>query len=531
MSNSAHPKHTPVDRSRSALLYGLAFLALLLFALAFLIANARTVPLTVDELLGSSLITQPTAAALIHFERTTPIWFDPPAFALLVHSCWKAFGTSELSLRLTSILCMVLFLAALTLLLCKAAGRRAALVTLLLVLGQPVFAFGWLQRPYALILAMTAVAALCWYDATRLPTQRFVPRWLSLPCLVLALALAINSHYFAVFTVVPFLLAETVRSLHLRRFDPPVATALLLASVSAALTLPFRNAIQKYSAHVITGEIDWNAIPRTYALTLHIPPLLDRLHLSELCILALVAAIVFGAAWRLLRRPTNATSDPALWTLVASLTLAPFLTVAFAVFILHAYRDRYTLYQFTGLMLCLGIVLAPWLNRLNRPVYVTTIAVLCILATAHQLHLHHHLQAEARTELAHMAAPPNLQSVLQADPALPIFAPLEACIKEFRYGPALIRAHLRCIYSRDLELRYGSTDTVARTSAVLITQTNIPMVPYDQLITTPGKRLLVHRESEPWEDWIPAALKADGIRTSPLGEGVSGEVLLLSPSK
>jgi hypothetical protein len=527
MSNSAQP-HAPVDRSHSALLYGLAFLALLLFALAFLIANARTVPLTVDELLGSSLITQQTAAALIHFERTTPIWFDPPAFALLVHSSWKAFDSSELSLRLTSVLCMALFLAALTLLLCNAAGRRTALVTLLLMLGQPVFAFGWLQRPYALILAMTAVAALCWYDATRSPAQRSVSLWLSLPCLVLALALAINSHYFAVFTGLPFLLAETVRTLHRRRLDPPVATALLLACASAALTLPFRNAIQKYSAHVITGKIDWHAIPKTYALTLHIPPLLDRLHLSEFCVLALVAALVFGAAWRLLRR---LTSDPALWTLAASLTLAPFLTVAFAVFILHAYRDRYTLYQFTGLMLCLGIVLAPWLNRMNRPVYTAIIGVLCTLATWHQVHLHHQLQAEARTELALLAAPPTIQSALEADPSLPIFAPLEACIKEFRYGPTLIRSHLHCVYSRDLELRYGATDTVARTAAVLITQTNIPMVPYDQLLTTPGKRLLVHRESEPWEDWIPAALKADGISTSPIGEGFSGEVLLLSPAK
>jgi hypothetical protein len=517
-------------------LYALAIILLLLFASFHLIANARSQLLNVDELLGASLITQPTAAALIHFECSTPIWFDPPAFALLVHASWKAFGDGELALRLPSIVSMVLFLCALSRLLYKIAGPRSTFAVLLLTLGQPVIAFGWLQRPYALILAMTSIAALCWYDATRPAPQRSAPRWLSLPCLALALALAINSHYFAVFTLLPFFLAESVRLFQRRRLDLPVLAALVLACSSMLLTLPFVPAVDLYASHVITGELTGRQVPKTYELTLNIPPLLYHLHLVTVCLITMVTIAVIGSAWRLFQTPKAAPStlqtlhpDAPLWTLIAALTLTPLVTVAFAIVYLHAYRDRYTAYHFIGLMLSLGILAAPWLNRMPRPIYAIVLAVLCLLGPGNLIHLTHKLQAEALAERAAMGPPLAVRSLLQRDPSLPIFAPLETCLKEFRYGSALVHHHLHCVYSMQRELHFGATDTAFRTSLVLAAQ-GLPMVPYDDLLSTPGPRLFVHRDREPWQDWLQASLTADGIHTSPLGPGLSGDVLLLSPT-
>ncbi len=497
---------------------------LLLVSFAALVINAHTKPFVIDELLGFSLISQPSLPAIVHFESTTPIWFDPPAFAMLVHASWKLFGASAVALRLPSIGSILILLTALYFLLRRVAGQRAALFVTLLAVTFPAFDFGWQQRPYALIMAMVAVAALCWHRASHPPAKGSTRSWWPLAGLFLALAVAINSHYFAIFATLPFLLAELVRSTERRRLDLPVILALVLACCSALLTLPFRRAIMQYRAHVITGDLHWNQIIRTWQLTLPGPPTPWPDYLIHTVLVLFVVALLLGSAWKFKGR-----NDWSSWTLVAGLTLTPIITVAFGIYVLHAYRDRYAIFQFVGLMLALGIVAGPWLDGMKRPVYSIVLLILCGYVIQHHAQLHSDIKEEARVELANMGPSDNVRAMLMTHPDMPVFAPLESCLLESFYGSSLVRQHLICVYSAEREILYGQTDTVARTSMVLATQPGFHIVPYETMIATPGPRLLVHR-NEPWENWIEKSLQADGVHMMPVGHGLSGVELELSMS-
>jgi 4-amino-4-deoxy-L-arabinose transferase-like glycosyltransferase len=496
---------------------------LLLASFGVLILNAHIKPFVIDEMLGYSLISQPSLPALVHFEGTTPIWFDPPAFAMLVHTSWKLFGASALALRLPSIGSILILLTALYFLLRRIAGQRAALFVTLLAVTFPAFDFGWQMRPYALIMAMVAVAALCWHRASH-PSKGTTQSWLPLAGLFLSLAIAINSHYFAIFATVPFLLAELVRSSERRRLDFPVILTLILACCSALLTLPFRRAIMQYSGHVITGDISWKQIIRTYQVTLPGPPTVWPDYLLNLALVIFVVAVLLGSTLIFERR-----NDWSTWTLMAGLALTPIVTVAFAIYVLHAYRERYAIFQFVGVMLALGILAGPWLNGMKRPIYLVVIAILCGYVILHHVLLNSDIREDARVELANMSPSENVRSMLLENPGLPVFAPIESCLLESVYGTPLARQHLICIYSAEREILYGHTDTVARTSIVLATQPGFHIVPYETMIATTGPRLLVRR-SESWENWIEKSLQADGVRITSIGNGLSGAELELSPS-
>ena len=478
----------------------------------------------IDELLGFSLISQPSLPAIVHFESTTPIWFDPPAFAMLVHASWKLFGASAVALRLPSIGSILILLTALYFLLRRVAGQRAALFVTLLAVTFPAFDFGLQERPYALIMAMVAVAALCWHRASHPPATNTAQRWLPLAGLFLVLAIAINSHYFAIFATLPFLLAELVRWIERRRLDVPVILTLVLACCSALLTLPFRRAIMQYSGHVITGDLHWNQIVRTWQVTLPGPPTVWPDVVLYTILALFVAALLLGSAWKFRGR-----NDWSSWTIVAGLTLTPIITVAFGIYVLHAYRDRYAIFQFVGLMLALGIVAGPWLDGMKRSVYWIVVVILCGYVIQHHVQLHSDIKEDARTELANMAPSDNIRDLLLQHPDLPVFAPIESCLLESVYGSSLVRQHIICIYSAEREILYGQTDTVARTSMVLATQPGFHIVPYETMIATPGPRLLINR-NEPWENWIEKSLQADGVQITPVGLGLSGAELELSTS-
>jgi hypothetical protein len=279
---------------------------------------------------------------------------------------------------------------------------------------------------------------------------------------------------------------------------------------------------------VLTGDVSWSQIIHTYELTLGGQRIPQGHHgyalFSAIAVVVIVATSILGSAVILFRR-----REWSLWTLTVGLALSPFLTVTFAIYILHAYQGRHVIYQFAGVLFGLGILLGPILNRLSRPAFLGLVMLLCLACARHQVRLYELTRQDRLTELANMNTSPTVTAMLRSNPSLPIFAPVETCLLESFYGTPLVRAHLYCVYSASREIRYIGTDTVARTSIVLATQPGFQIVPYETMLSTPGPRLLVHR-FEPWEEWIEDSLQADGVKTTPLGKGVSGDLLELSPS-
>jgi hypothetical protein len=220
-----------------------------------------------------------------------------------------------------------------------------------------------------------------------------------------------------------------------------------------------------------------------------------------------------------------------LWTLIGGLLLIPFLTVAFAIFVLHAYRDRYAAYEVIGLALALGVLLGPCLDRMGRPAFATLIALLALVSVYRQTTNFEAASKKAPWKLAHLQPPPEVANAFAADPGVAVIAPLETCLVEAFYGTPRLRAHLICVYSAEREIRVNGTDTVALTAIALASQPEFHNLPFDDALAMPGVRYVVHRlePDETWERWIEQSLRDDGRTLTYAGEGLTGEVFQLSP--
>ncbi len=496
-------------------------LLLLLVAAAFvMVLHARSELLINDELLVYYTTIQPTVAGELHFQSTLPMVIEPPAFDLLIRGSWELFGGSELALRLPSVLSVLLLMTAIYLLLAAVAGRRAAFFGTLLVMFFRLIDYGWQARPYAFLLAMVAVAVLCWYRATRAETRSKLAAF----GLFLSLAFAVNCHYFGLFALLPFLFAEALRSALRRKLDIAVSTALLAACASALVTLPFLHAGMKYRGHTVYSAVSWSSILQTYEWTQNLGGALGKVHHGfAIFTLAMVLIAAVGAARRLVPR-----GETELWILVAGILLLPVPAVVVDMFFLHSYLPRYVIYENVGLIVGLGVLAGPWLERMSKPMYLGFATLFCVACGVHQMHLQRESQNDNREIAALIPAPAPVVAILQKDPSALIFASNEPCLFELRYGSPLVRERLRCVYDEAREMRYGHTNQMSLITMDLMRLHGFQVMTVDQMLAWHGKRFLV-KGTETWDAWLPESLAADGVLLSPLGHGVIGSVFLMSP--
>jgi 4-amino-4-deoxy-L-arabinose transferase-like glycosyltransferase len=166
-----------------------------------------------------------TLRAVAHHENTPPLWY------LLVWAWSKAFGTGMVALRLPSALAGVATVPVAweigrELAGRSAAARRAAIVTAGLVAVNPLFVwYSQEARAYALFVLLTAVAMLCCLRADRKPTRG------RLAAFAVSASLALLTHYFAVFLLIPMAAWLLRRRSRLRVTLPAIA---LIAAVGIA---------------------------------------------------------------------------------------------------------------------------------------------------------------------------------------------------------------------------------------------------------------------------------------------------------
>ena len=133
-----------------------------------------------------------TLRAVSHTENTPPLWY------VLIWGWSRIWGTGEVALRSLSALAGVLTVPVAWGIGCELAGRRAALVAATLVAVNPLFVwYSQEARAYSLFTLLAGLAMLCFLRALREPTTR------RLAAFAVAGALALLTHYFAVFLLAP----------------------------------------------------------------------------------------------------------------------------------------------------------------------------------------------------------------------------------------------------------------------------------------------------------------------------------------
>jgi mannosyltransferase len=155
-----------------------------------------------------------TLKAVVHSENTPPLWY------LLAWVDVRVFGDGALALRLPSALAGIATVPLVWAIGNELAGRRAALVGAALVAVNPLFVwYSQEARAYGLFVFFAALAMLCFVRLLRAPSAARAA-WFALSG-----ALALLTHYFAVFLLVPMVLL-LLRERSVRRAALPAAGAL-----------------------------------------------------------------------------------------------------------------------------------------------------------------------------------------------------------------------------------------------------------------------------------------------------------------
>jgi len=165
-----------------------------------------------------------TLRSVAHTENTPPLWY------VIAWADARVLGTGELALRLPSALAGIATVPVAWAIGGELEGttrRGAAVVCAALVAVNPLFVwYSQEARAYGLFVLMGALAMLCFLRARREPTAR------RMAAFALAGALALLTHYFAVFLLVPMALWLVYEPRTRRAALPTLAP---LALVGAAL--------------------------------------------------------------------------------------------------------------------------------------------------------------------------------------------------------------------------------------------------------------------------------------------------------
>ncbi len=164
-----------------------------------------------------------TLHAVVHTENTPPLWY------VLDWADSRMLGTGAVALRLLSALAGVATVPVAWAIGRELTGRRAtAIATAALVAVNPLLVwYSQEARAYALFVLLAALAMLCFLRALREPTPR------RMAAFALSGALALLTHYFAVFLLVPmviWLASDRAR----RRTALPALGALVLVGLALA---------------------------------------------------------------------------------------------------------------------------------------------------------------------------------------------------------------------------------------------------------------------------------------------------------
>jgi 4-amino-4-deoxy-L-arabinose transferase-like glycosyltransferase len=237
-----------------------------------------------------------TLKSLVHSENTPPLWY------LLAWADARVLGDGALALRLPSALAGIATVPVVWAIGSELSGRRAALIGAALVAVNPLFVwYSQEARAYGLFVFFAALAMLCFARLLRGPSGRRAAAF------ALSGALALLTHYFAAFLLVPMAL-WLWRERAARRAALPAIGALALVGLAL---LPLISAqgghgTQWIGRWALSSRLQ--AIPQYYLTGYSGGPLGHGVEL--LVALPLLAGALLGG-WRLLGAPARGASQSA----------------------------------------------------------------------------------------------------------------------------------------------------------------------------------------------------------------------------
>jgi hypothetical protein len=374
-------------------------------------------------------------------------------------------------------------------------------------------------RPYGLLLGLFGLAMLSWQTAVRRQSHR---AW-ALLVLALAIALAINTHYYGVLLLAPLCAAELVRTCQIRRVDRPVLLSIGAGMAGAVFLLPFLKGASQFRANYQAAPVPRQVISHSYNfILLYHGAFSTRIdHLLAIGLALLVAPVLYSCFLQLRGKTINLPD--AEFVFLITLAALPFFGFLLGRFVTHTMEPRYVLGSIIGIAALLAIALAPVLrnNTIGR------IALLLLFATfACNSITGVRAAPRARQDaLASLILSPQVKAAILASPGKLLYTQdIDLFGFTSLYGPdADMRQHVALVYSRDQELRWNHTDMGSVTVLHLKSFTPYTILPYESLATQPGEHIFA--VSQGGRNWIEQAFAAEHVEVKSIGNVAGREVV------
>lgn len=490
----------------------LALLIVVTAALAIVWSAHRN--LNQDEAFVFQTDTVPSLHQLVNVQLHYPIALDPLFYHLLGFASVKVFGANALAIRLPSILGFLLMQVCLSAIAERIAGGFAGFVAAWVPAATATLFYAQQTRPYGVLLGLGALLLLAYQHSTR-DTRR--TGWLVL--LAAALALALNTHYFAILLLIPLYGAELARIVTRRRIDWPMIAAIAIGSAGELLTLPFQPGANEFRKHYYNaGKVTFHAITQSYrSLFLNYGDSSARAQHILIAALVLATAALIGAlVIRLRKRDLNISAAESVF--LALLALLPFFGYLLAKFVTHSIEVRYILPAIIGLAVVIALAALPLYRSPRMHLPVATMCFLWLAVAGYREITEANAARLGRT--GHLT--------LDAAPAgdAPIYLQSMGDFDELgQFLPEPARSRISLTYSAPLEIELAGHDTQSLTAEHMRHYTSFRIARYEELRAQPGPHLfVVYPKGSGW-DWLLKQMRRDGATITSLGPALEGELV------
>lgn len=276
-----------VDRLIAGLPQWWPLVAVLIFAALVRLPTLGLQSFWFDEAFTPVHVLHPSIVAtmetMAHTENTPPLWY------VIIWVWTRIFGTGVVAMRMVSALAGIALVAVVYEIARELAGRRVAIVAAAITAANPLFVwYSQEARAYELYALTMALALLCFIRADRQPNGR------RMAAFALTGSLALLSHYFAVFLLVPMALWLLRRRERWRTAVPAIGAIAVVGIALIPLVLSQGGkGTQWIGQWALKSRIE--AIPQYYLTGYSGAPLGHGVEL--LIALPLIAGLAYGL-WR-----------------------------------------------------------------------------------------------------------------------------------------------------------------------------------------------------------------------------------------
>ncbi len=459
--------------------------ALVIYVIVRGLATAAVRTFLFDELLTLAVASQSSARAIWN-ALSRGADSQPPLFYLVERAALSIINSKQIAVRLPAILALPCTLICVFVYIRKKNSEFIAFLCAVLILLTSLFHIYAVDgRAYGMVIACIAFALVCYQ---RVPS----PFWTIM--LGVSLILAEFLHYYAVFSMLPFWVAESVYILRGRRFRWQVWAALALGPVPLLFFWPLLSSLRTlYGAHIWT-HYGLSSIPPTYG-SFFLTGGAFGFALIAVCVAGIVGARLLavegGSRARVERDPVEAA------LLLALLGLP--LPTALAANLMHgAMLDRYVLASILGVALAMPCVMS-----LARERVVLLFAIFVFSSVAiHEFSF----WRSARSLRPDNPAPP-VEALIQkaGHPDLPVVVSDGITYLQLAYY-ASPEWKKRFVFLEDVDkaVKYSGTDSIDKNLVVLRPYMPIQVDALSEFVATHGTFLFYVEDPGAGFDWLPS---------------------------